>query len=160
MGNVAEYRYAGFWIRLLASLIDVVLITAILFPLLFAIYGTAYFQVDAMQSALSGETFEPGPIIRGPADFLITYVVPALAAIIFWRYKSATPGKMLFSIRIVDALTGDAPSFAQCIIRYFAYLVSMLPLGLGFLWIAFDKRKQAWHDKLAGTIVVRSSYGK
>ena len=56
---------------------------------------------------------------------------------------------------IVDAKTFGRPSNRQLIGRYLGYYVSILPLGFGFLWIAFDKRKQAWHDKLAGTVVVR-----
>ena len=88
-------------------------------------------------------------------DFLIQCVLPAVAAIVFWKYKSATPGKMVLSLKIVDAQTGGGLSLGKCVVRYFAYLVSMLSLGLGFLWIAFDKRKQSWHNKLAGTVVIR-----
>jgi uncharacterized RDD family membrane protein YckC len=56
--------------------------------------------------------------------------------------------------RIVDANTYGPPSTGKLVGRYFAYLASIIPLFLGFLWIAFDKRKQGWHDKLAGTVVV------
>ena len=134
-------RYAGFWIRLWATTIDVVLLLIVTWPLLLWIYGIDYFQSQS--------------VIRGPMDFLISWVFPAIAVVIFWKYKSATPGKMVFSAKIVDAKTGEQPSTVQLIVRYFAYVVSMLPLMLGFLWIAFDRRKQAWHDKLAGTVVIR-----
>jgi len=77
-----------------------------------------------------------------------------LATILLWRFRGATPGKMLFSARIVDANTLAAPSTGKLVGRFFAYLVSMIPAGLGFLWIAFDARKQGWHDKLAGTVVI------
>jgi uncharacterized RDD family membrane protein YckC len=132
-------RYAGFWIRLAATLLDSFLLLAVILPLLLWVYGWEY--------------FEPGSPIRGPLDFVISWVLPCLAAVAFWRYRSATPGKMIVSVRIVDQHTGRQPSLAQCIIRYFAYVVSAAPLGLGFLWIAFDPRKQAWHDKLSGTVV-------
>ena len=72
----------------------------------------------------------------------------------FWRYRGATPGKMAISARIVDAKTGGRPSTARLVVRYFAYIVSTLPLFLGFIWIGIDKRKQAFHDKIAGTVVV------
>ena len=62
---------------------------------------------------------------------------------------------MLLSAKIVDASTFGPPSTGKLIGRYFAYLVSIVPMFLGFLWIAFDKRKQGWHDKLAGTVVIR-----
>lgn len=136
--------YAGFWVRVGATLIDVVLVMLVTFPLLISIYGWAYFESDHYSW------------VAGPADFLISWVFPALAVILFWHYRQATPGKMLLSLRIVDADTGAKPSLGQNIGRYFAYLASILPLGLGFLWVAFDRRKQSWHDKLARTVVVRS----
>ena len=75
--------------------------------------------------------------------------------ILFWVFKNATPGKMLFRSVIVDAKTLAAPSTAQNIVRYLGYFLSLLPLGLGFIWIGFDPRKQGWHDKLAGTVVIK-----
>ena len=137
-------EYAGFWVRVGATIIDTLLIMAVLMPLLVAIYGWAYF--DAASTRL----------FVGPADFLLSWVAPAVAVILFWVYKQATPGKMALSIRIVDAATGNPPSTGQCVGRYFAYFVSIFPLGLGLIWVAFDRRKQGWHDKLAGTVVIRS----
>lgn len=139
-----DMEYAGFWVRVGASIIDGLLIGLIAFPLLVSIYGWGYFDVE--QTGL----------IAGPADFLISWVLPAIAVIVFWMQKQATPGKMALSLRILDAVTGNKPSAGQCTGRYFAYFVSSLPLGLGLIWVAFDKRKQGWHDKLAGTVVVRS----
>ncbi|MBI5461303.1 MAG: RDD family protein [Gammaproteobacteria bacterium] len=139
-----DIHYAGFWIRVGASLIDTALILVVTFPLLYAIYGKAYFNVD-----ITG-------FIAGPADFLISWVLPAIAIILFWINRQATPGKMALSLRIVDADTGGALSVGQSVGRYFGYFVSTIPLGLGLIWVAFDKRKQGWHDKLAHTVVVRS----
>jgi uncharacterized RDD family membrane protein YckC len=76
-------------------------------------------------------------------------VFPAIAVI------QATPGKMAITAKVVDAATGERASMAQLIMRYFAYFISSLPLGLGFIWVAFDKRKQGWHDKIAGTVVIK-----
>jgi uncharacterized RDD family membrane protein YckC len=141
----AEVEYAGFWVRLGTTMIDVVLVMAITTPLLIAIYGWQYFDSDVTTR-----------VVAGPADFLITWVAPAVAAIWFWRARQATPGKMALSLRIVDAETGQTLSMKQSVIRYFAYLVSMIPVFLGFVWIAFDRQKQGWHDKLAGSVVVRT----
>ncbi len=95
--------------------------------------------------------------MQGPADFLLNWVLPAVAVVLFWVYRQATPGKIAIGARIVDARTGGRPSTGQLIGRYFAYYVSMLPLMLGFIWVAFDARKQGWHDKLANTVVVRAT---
>ena len=133
--------YGGFWIRVWASVIDTLLLCIIILPVLWGIYGKEY--------------FDSPKLILGPADFLISWVLPAIAVILFWIYRSATPGKMAVSLRLADARTGGQPSTGQLIGRYFAYFVSLLPLGLGFFWVAWDPRKQGWHDKLANTVVIR-----
>ena len=136
-------EYVGFWKRLVAFLIDVFILTVITVPLLLAIYGRSYIKLA-----------QEGGGIAGVWDFLIQYVLPTIAVIVFWRYRGATPGKMAISAKIVDAKTGGPASTGRLVVRYFAYLVSMLPLFLGFVWIAIDKRKQGFHDKIAGTLVV------
>ncbi|MFN2565099.1 MAG: RDD family protein [Gemmatimonadaceae bacterium] len=133
--------YAGFWIRLWAAIVDSLLWAVFAVPVLWAAYGPQAFQSDKF--------------IEGPVDFLVSNVFPAVATILFWVYKEATPGKMAVHARVVDARTGGHPSTGQYIGRYFAYFLSLLPLGLGFLWVAWDGRKQGWHDKLAATVVVR-----
>jgi uncharacterized RDD family membrane protein YckC len=134
-------EYVGFWKRFVAFLIDVFILVIVCAPILWAIYGREYFDPGRQGFA-------------GAWDFVINVVLPAIAAIVFWRYRGATPGKMAISAKIVDAGTGAAPSTKQCVVRYVAYLASMLPLGLGFVWIGIDRRKQGFHDKIAGTVVI------
>jgi uncharacterized RDD family membrane protein YckC len=138
-----EVEYAGFWVRVGASLIDTILMMVIIVPVLSMIYGKGYWTSEA--------------VFLGTWDLLFNYILPAITVIIFWIVKSATPGKILLELSIVDAETGGKPSNGQLIGRYFAYYISVLPLMLGFIWVGFDKRKQGWHDKLAGTVVVRLS---
>jgi uncharacterized RDD family membrane protein YckC len=133
-------RYVGFWARFAAFVIDTLLLLLITMPILLWTYG------------LSGMT-EP-TLVRGPVDFVVSWVAPIVATLVFWRYRSATPGKMIIGAVIVDAASGGRPTMGQFLVRYFAYLVSIVPLCLGFLWIAFDARKQSFHDKLASTVVV------
>jgi len=144
--NYEELEYAGFWVRVVASLIDGILTFIITFPVLISIYGLDYLISDEFI------------FFAGPADIIISWVLPAIAVIVFWITKQATPGKMAISAKIVDVSSGMAPSTGQCIGRYLAYIISIIPLGLGVFWVAFDSRKQAWHDKLAGTVVVRRKY--
>lgn len=128
----SQYSFAGFWRRLGAALIDVLLISVITLPILIGIYGMDYFD------------YEKTGLIAGPADFLLSYFLPAVATIWFWVRYRATPGKLALRAYIVDA---------ESVIRYLGYFVSVVPLGFGVLWIAFDQRKQGWHDKMAGTVV-------
>lgn len=138
-----EFEYVGFWVRVGAAIVDSLIIMVITVPLLLSIYGSDYW-------------FDPeAPFISGPGEFLISWVFPAVATILFWLYKRATPGKMVVSAQVVDATTGDTLTVGQSIGRYLAYFLATLPLCLGIIWVAFDPRKQGWHDKLAGTVVVR-----
>ncbi|MGQ5525290.1 RDD family protein [Chitinimonas sp. PSY-7] len=135
-----DVKYIGFWLRVVASIIDSILTVMVTLPLLIAVYGMVY--------------LESTEIIHGPMEILISWVLPAVAVVLFWIIKQATPGKMVISACIVDAETGGQASNGQLLIRYLGYFIAAIPLGLGLFWIAFDRRKQGWHDKLAGTVVV------
>ena len=143
--DTSGVEYAGFWVRTIAAVIDSVLICIIIFPILSIVYGSSYW---------TGER-----LVQGPVDFLVSWVAPAVAVVLFWIARQATPGKMAVGARIVDARTGGKPTTKQLIIRYLGYYVAMLPLFIGIVWVAFDPRKQGWHDKLAGTVVVRRKGG-
>jgi uncharacterized RDD family membrane protein YckC len=135
-----ELEYVGFWLRVWASVIDTVLVLLLTLPLIRLFYGGGFTTPHDASTA---------------SDLLINAVLPALAVLLFWHYRQATPGKMAIGARIVDATTGLKPSTGQNLGRYLGYYVSILPLGLGLLWVGWDARKQGWHDKLAGTVVVR-----
>lgn len=139
---MSGYEYVGFWRRLLAAAIDFLILFVVTTPILLAIYGRRYFAL--VESGASA----------GFWDFVIEYIVPAVAVIAFWRRYGATPGKMAIGAKIVDAKTGERPSTARLVVRYLAYLVSALPVFLGFLWIGISRRKQGFHDKIARTMVV------
>ena len=134
-------RPVGFWARVVASIVDSIIVGLVTLPILWQVYGPSYFTA--------------GHFIAGPIDFAVSWVFPAVAVILFWMYRSATPGKSVVRARIVDANTLEGPSPRQCLIRYLGYFVSTIPLGMGLLWVAFDSHKQGWHDKLAGTLVIR-----
>ncbi|HTD06676.1 RDD family protein [Undibacterium sp.] len=142
--DAAELEYVGFGPRLWASVIDTVLLTVVLVVVLLGWFG-----MDQMRDGIE---------LTGWVSLLFNYLVPAMIILAFWTAKSATPGKMAIGAKIVDADTGLPPSTKQHIIRYIGYFISTIPLCLGFFWILFDKRKQGWHDKLAGTVVVRPKH--
>jgi uncharacterized RDD family membrane protein YckC len=136
-------EYAGFWIRFGAMLIDLVVMIIVLYIPLTMIYGAEYWI---------GEQF-----IYGFWDVILGYIVPIVVTIWFWLRYSGTPGKMATKLRIVDAATGNKMTTGQAIGRYFAYTIAILPLCLGLIWVGIDKKKQGWHDKLAGTVVIRDT---
>jgi uncharacterized RDD family membrane protein YckC len=93
--------------------------------------------------------------LLGPNINPVLAIANCVLVVTFWAKFGATPGQMIFPMRVVDANTGRKPSVGQLVGRLFAYVLSALPLGLGFFWILWDPRRQGWHDKLAGTVVVR-----
>ena len=141
-GYADGLEYAGFWIRLGAVLIDTILLVIVTMPLLVWIYGWSYVS--------------DGRLIHGPAEIWISWVAPAVATVLFWRLWQATPSKAMLSLRVVDAESGKTLSVGQAAARYLCYILCMLPLCLGFIWVAFDRKKQGWHDKIAQTVVVRA----
>jgi uncharacterized RDD family membrane protein YckC len=128
-GPVVTYVPAGFGIRLGAYLIDAVIVFV---PSVF------------LQLAL-------GQVLGG----LLGWPLGALYYVYFWSNHAATPGKMMLGLRVVMAETGEYMDAGQAILRYVGYIVSGLALGLGFLWIIWDPKKQGWHDKIAKTTVVK-----
>ena len=133
-------RPAGFWIRLAAALVDAIIITLVTMPILLGIYG--------------GEYLTSQELVKGPAHFVISYVLPAVATISLWILFGWTPGKLICGLRVVDATSGERLELWQGIVRYLGYIVSMIPLFLGYLWVGWDARKQGFHDKLARSLVV------
>ena len=134
-------EYAGFWIRVAASLIDTVLFVIVFAIPLTLIYGMDYWN--------------PQRQVQGMWDILIQYIAPIVITVWFWTKYLGTPGKMVLRLRVLDAHTGEAISTPKAIGRYLGYYVSALPILLGFFWVGIDKKKQGFHDKLAGTVVVR-----
>ena len=132
--------YAGFWQRAAAFLIDGLIVTVISVPLMVVVFGMRELSLDPAEHSWD----------------LLAFLAIAVAVIGFWRYCGATPGKIALAVKIVDAESGRPPTTGRLVVRFLAYLVSAAPLYLGFLWIAIDRRKQGWHDKIAGTVVINS----
>lgn len=138
---LAQIQYAGFWRRFAATMVDGLVVAIVIYVPLSLIYGEQYWLGD--------------DVINGFWDVVLSYILPFVGTIWFWLRYLGTPGKMALHLEVVDAKTGTKMSSDQAVLRYFAYLASILPLGLGFIWVAVDRRKQGWHDKLAGTVVIR-----
>ena len=133
--------YAGFWQRGLAFLIDWLIVVVISMPVIVLAFGAEYFSLDPERRAWD----------------IVTWLLIGIVVVGFWRYCGATPGKLALGLKIVDAQTGARPTTGRLVLRFVCYLLSALPLYLGFIWIAIDRRKQGWHDKIAGTVVIHEN---
>ena len=124
---------------------------------IFAIYGQDVMTMVMVMTTPEASGQMMGAAAQGAAGgFLVQLLLPAALIVGFWVWKSTTPGKMVVSAKIVDAKTLGDPSTGQLIVRYVGYFISTFVFFLGFLWVAFDKRKQGWHDKIAGTLVIKA----
>ena len=137
-----QVEYAGFWVRLLATLVDTMLLTVFVTLPLTLVYGPQ-------------DYFLSEQIFLGFWNVVLGYIVPVFVTIWFWIRFLGTPGKILLKLQVVDATSMGAITGWQAIGRYVGYVISIVVLLLGFFWIAFDERKQGWHDKLAGTLVIK-----
>jgi len=144
-GPMAGYRYAGFWVRFLAILLDAILlgvITAALAPIWgpqITVTGTgtaAAVQVNAQANAIS--------TLLGLVYFAG-----------MWSWRGQTIGMMPFNMQVVGVADGKKIDVFRGLLRYVGFIISIIPLFLGLIWAAFDDRKQGWHDKIAGTVVIR-----
>jgi uncharacterized RDD family membrane protein YckC len=134
--GLVDARPVGFWVRVAAALIDIVALMFVVVPVTLAIFGDGWAYTD------------------GLVAFVVNWVLPGAAFVAFWMLRGATPGKMAFKAVVVDAQTHAPVDFWQALTRYVGFFVSMTPLFIGFAWVAFDARKQAWHDKMARTVVI------
>jgi uncharacterized RDD family membrane protein YckC len=118
---------AGFWIRMGALFLDVLLVGFVL-----------------------------GVLHAHQHDFEL--VVLATYGAVMWKVRGSTIGGIVFDLRVVR-LDGRVVDWETAIVRALSCFLSMVVVGLGFFWIAFDENHQAWHDKIAGTVVVRVPKG-
>ena len=158
---MAFYTYAGFWRRLVAYTIDG-LIVGIVFIILAFIAGVAFFSgtISSGSNVWVNEMNDPSRMLSFTLWFWFFSTLTNIAYFTYFHGSSGrTPGKMLLGLQVVS-VEGGPISFGTAFLRSVGYLVSSFVFCLGYIWIAFDKRKQGWHDKIAGTVVIIREKGE
>jgi uncharacterized RDD family membrane protein YckC len=135
-GLPAGIRPAGFWIRLVAVLLDALWINALVFGL---------------SIPFGGPRSTTGATVIALGSLLLGIAVPLLALAVF----GATPGKALLGLRVIAAGRPRGIGFVKSFLRLCGMMVSGVVLGIGYLMVAFSKDKRALHDHLADTMVIR-----
>lgn len=136
-----ELACAGFFSRLTAFVVDLIVIAAAV--------GAGAWVVGSVKRLLR-------PSAPGELAPVLGLAVPLLTAAYYvgsWAAFGQTAGKRLLGLRVVRA-DGTPVSLGRAALRLVGYLLSALPLYLGFAWILVDARHRGWHDLLAGTLVV------
>jgi uncharacterized RDD family membrane protein YckC len=132
-----KLNYAGFWIRVAAVFIDSILMYIVFF-------GVAFLSMDDISSMATSMN-------------ITLQLIFAAAGILYFAgmessSRQATLGKMAVGIKVGNA-QGEQLSFANALGRYFAKIISAITLYIGFMMAGWDSKKQALHDKIAGTYV-------
>lgn len=133
-----ELKFAGFWKRLWMLFVD-----------LFILFGTEYLLINLIFTSCNS-FFERFTF----PTFIVIFVLPFIFFIFFWKFLGSTPGNILGHVELIDIQTGKQPKLLKIILRYFAIIGTIISLGFGFIILAFDSRKQAWHDKIAGISII------
>jgi len=102
---------------------------------------------------LGWDGIDTAALRRNPFYIAYLCLVPALFFIGFWSLAGETLGMRAWRMRIVR-MDGGRPTLGEATIRYLAAILSWAALGLGFLWILFNRERMAWHDRLSGTRLV------
>jgi uncharacterized RDD family membrane protein YckC len=149
---MAVYKFAGFWRRLVAYAIDGVIINIIfavlLMIVLFALLAGAMSGVSGVRLSDMMESLS----FLGLVVFTFYIVLSISYFTYFHGINGRTPGKMLLGLQVLS-VDGNPVSFGIAFLRSVGYLVSAI-FYIGFIWVAFDHKKQGWHDKIAATVVI------
>lgn len=164
-----EIKYATFNVRMFASVIDIFLVMFIALPVSAKVTSMLYPPLDmgpvssfvavphARDEALHGLVqmmLEQHVVARFLVTNIIQIVLIALYILPQWFKYRNTLGKIIMGIEIRDADSYAPITNKQAIIRFLGYILSGIPLTLGFLWTLFNRRRRCWHDFMANTIVV------
>jgi uncharacterized RDD family membrane protein YckC len=153
----AGKTYGGFWMRLVARIVDGIIITV---PL-GVIFGVFVALAGGIAST-ANTTDQNAQAAVGIGLIGVWLLIATLATIgtvayfvYFWGTSGSTLGMRIFSLRVVDADTGARIGIPRAIVRYLMSIVNSLACYIGWIWIAFDPRKQGWHDKVANSVVIQ-----
>ncbi len=145
--KLAPLPYAGLQLRIVAFILDILVIIS--FGMLFVAAILAILLIDSSNSNPSDRAFL---ISAGILGFYLVAFVP-LYHVLLWSWRGQTVGKMAVRIK-VQSRNGGPLSLGQSALRFLGYVVSVLPIFLGLVIALFDRERRAFHDILAGTVVV------
>jgi uncharacterized RDD family membrane protein YckC len=135
--------YAGFWIRVVAWIIDAIAL---------AILTGAFAPLGGGGMPMTVES-------NGVTVNYYTNAVGTLIGLVYfvglWAWRGQTIGMIPFRLYVVRVEDGLKPDIVRAFLRYVGLIISFVVFALGVIWVAFDGRKQGWHDKLAQTVVIR-----
>ncbi|MCJ7764830.1 MAG: RDD family protein [Thiovulaceae bacterium] len=157
----SDIRHAGFWIRFLATLIDTALLIVPIGSIIYLLSGGGWLDFSQLSQSISLASdnemlasLQAMPKASMKWESLFELLIAGVTLFFWKRWAGATPGKKLLGIHVVDAKGYKEMTNKQAIIRYVGYIVSTIPLAIGFIMVGFRKDRRALHDLLAETVVI------
>jgi len=136
--STSGHAYAGFWIRFIAYFVD-----SLIVGIPMAVISIGF---------LGGGAASQSQAYMSSAN--LVYLAITFGYFVFFWTLGSTPGMRIFGIRVADQSTFQSIGVGKAILRYVGWIVASFCCAIGLIWAAFDSRKQGWHDKLGGTVVV------
>jgi uncharacterized RDD family membrane protein YckC len=141
-----RFEYGGFWIRVVAQLIDGLIVSVLRYAITVPLGLEGFLR--PMRPGLFWAYF-------GTAG-LISYAIQGVYFVYFWTQQGgATPGKMAMGLKVVRP-DGSLISVPQAIGRYFCHWLDAITLGIGYMMAGWDSEKRALHDRICDTRVIRT----
>lgn len=153
MSDLTTRKYAGFWIRSAAAFIDDVIVVG---GSLCLTYGTLYIVYLVLKPGPTFAEAFTGGFIQTVSFAAINFLSIPYYIAFHWKW-GATPGKRFLHIRVIHDADSGSLSLGRAATRYFAQLLSVATFGAGYLMVAFSAKKQALHDRIAGTVSIIES---
>ena len=132
---VATDNKAGFWVRFVAYVVDVIVLVVIEVIVAAVLFGGDFASAQ-----------------------LVNILISLAYLLYFWSSYGGgqTVGMRLFNLKVVKT-DGSELTLVNALVRYVGLIIAAIPLLIGLIWVAFDANKQGWHDKIAGTYVVKKA---
>jgi len=166
MESASDVKYAGFWIRFLASILDWLVFMGASAVIQFLMTGKMTSEIPDL-SGLVELTSNYALIFKALYEaflpvmkvFYVTMFVNIAYSVVLTGKFGATLGKMAVGIKVVKEDLQPV-GFGKAVVREFLvkdllYVVLFFISWLGYLWVAWDPKKQGWHDKIARTVVIK-----
>ena len=155
LGAAAANPYGGFWIRVVAAVIDIIILGIAAGVLQSVIFGSI-FRTPRLEPGAPIDITALAPLFASfGAAWLVQIAMAACYEGFFIARLAATPGKMAMGLKVVCA-DGTPVSLGRAFGRYFAKILSGMILCIGFIIVGFDSQKRGLHDMICDTRVVKS----
>lgn len=149
-------HYAGFVTRLVAFVIDILIVSVsigVMFGTISLILNFFNINIQALTEGMNDIGSFARNVLIFFTSFAFTFLVNMVYCIVLWNIAGKTIGKAVMGVRVIGP-RGTRVTIGRGIKRYIGYWISAIPLFLGYFWVLINDHRHAWHDMLAGTSVI------